>query len=357
MRTLLTSFGIGQSDMPGSSYFRRPPLVTTDRLAPQHLGSLDFFPDYATLLLSERILLDEMSFDLLKSGKSDDQFAKAYQLYAALKSEGLVEVYDYEAVLAGNPDTVERAIAADLQNVPLWIEACVESSDLWGALGDILRARGVGLRDPMLGYKGHVLRNDLNMIRTSWNVYCADQARGGGKGDDLRREVARNLDTFLRYVNVNMLLANHFDATIADWFDFRPFYERKFVGSSQAEVKRGHISKLFELSFPFVWRGSCVISELRNYARLWIAPSAERWSSTPSSVREHLPRHSRLSGRSRIGAMSWPMRRRLLGRSRWSEALRRRRLKNWLYSTFRVTNVSRSNGSTSLANLELGSGE
>jgi hypothetical protein len=62
------------------------------------------------------------------------------------------------------------------------------------------------------------------------------------------------LESYLRYVNSNLILSNEIEAGLHDWEDFSPFYQQKFLAVGRDEPAAEKLaqasSRLFEIAFP-----------------------------------------------------------------------------------------------------------
>src|SRR5262245_18068517 len=99
MDLILTSFGLShapRSNNEGSNiFYRMPPVSMASR------ATTAFKPDYAVLLLCDRVILDAQSFECLKDTKTN-YYAEMADTIKALHAEGFIRIEDYDAVIADN---------------------------------------------------------------------------------------------------------------------------------------------------------------------------------------------------------------------------------------------------------------
>jgi hypothetical protein len=85
-----------------------------------------------------------------------------------------------------------------------------------------------------------------------------------------RQVLKKNLIGYLSHVNANILLSQIFETGFHDWYDYKPFYQEKFLNvakeSSPGEKEIENIKKLFEISFPefSFWQPDNVLKALKD---------------------------------------------------------------------------------------------
>jgi len=83
-----------------SPFYRMPPVGLTQLKE-------SFAPDYAVLLLCDRLIVDGESFERLTS-RSHSLFREMAETLEALKSEGFIQVEDLRRSLKKNPPCLNR---------------------------------------------------------------------------------------------------------------------------------------------------------------------------------------------------------------------------------------------------------
>lgn len=240
---MLTSYGITKelrnSLANESIFYLMPPI---DMRAINNA----FMPDYAVLLLCDRVILGESSF-----AKLEEEPPWLYESYAKtlryLYSEGFIELVDFDYILRKNETLLQRMLEHDLEILDQWIRPLKESVNIWynfvekaassSAGLDILQGPGIRAFD----------RNEIVHITRYVNSDIMDYINS----EDTLRERIRY---YLSHINANIVLSNELGVGFHDWADFSPFYKQKFlsVGREGPEGKEHieAIKNLFEVSFP-----------------------------------------------------------------------------------------------------------
>lgn len=274
MNLILTSFGITENDAAieetPSLFYRMPPVRL--RASTRH-----FEPDYAALLLCEKLLMDETSFVMLIE-KPNPLYSKTSETISALYGEGLIELVDFGRILASNQRLLEKMLENDLEMLDSWIEPLKESINIWSGF-----ARRIGGSDTLSLHARHVLHNmqigsglpykltiDESKLAELSEAFKDNKRLEADLMDQLvleafessrkrkkaiyRKALRETLRSYLAYVNANIVLANELGVGFYDWADMSPLYRRKFLSvgrdspESSQNVAEAH--KLFEMSFP-----------------------------------------------------------------------------------------------------------
>jgi len=127
MRILLTSFGITK-DIPlpieeSSIFYRMPPVYMRE------IGG-QFILDYSALILNDKIIMDEISFQRIaeKPSKSYENIAEAI---ISLHKEGYIELVNYEDILLKNESLLAKMLDNDLISSEQWLGPLNESLNMW----------------------------------------------------------------------------------------------------------------------------------------------------------------------------------------------------------------------------------
>lgn len=198
-----------------------------------------FMPDYAVLLLCDRVILDKSSF--VKLGEEPHWlYESTSKTLKYLYSEGFIELVDFDCVLRKNKTLLQRMLEHDLETLDQWIRPLKESADIWYNFVEKAVSTSVGL-DNFLPPTRAINRNEISHIMHYETVDSEDTLR-------------EKIQYYLSYVNANIVLSNELGVGFHDWADFSPFYKQKFlsVGREGPEGKEHieAIKKLFEVSFP-----------------------------------------------------------------------------------------------------------
>ncbi|MCZ6624067.1 MAG: hypothetical protein O7B35_07540 [Deltaproteobacteria bacterium] len=305
MELILTSFGLSHLGLKGDEgpsfgdinpFYRMPPLRMS--LA----GRLPV-PDFAVLLLCDRVILDSETWERIKK----DRYSQGYKLTAevvkSLYAEGFIRIEDFNAIIADNRTLLEKMMERDLKRLDDWVDPLKESLDLWGKYvtltGDFWRSDILHVKEFQPDYEVKEVsyettdfdRSDIiKILHIEDNAHATtdfdrsdiieflhiednahaigvigdtpylDLLKGALKSSSKRRrskyrQVLRALLTeYLAYVNANLVVSHTLGMGFHDWEDYAPFYRAKFL-TIGAEERPGQenmraVRKLFEVSFP-----------------------------------------------------------------------------------------------------------
>jgi hypothetical protein len=229
MKLLLTSFGVGQDFVDNvvlgahmapqySEVFYRMPPVS------MHQSVRVFRPDYSVLILADKLVLDDATFDLLQERRGP--YRLVAEAVLALHKEGFIELKNYSHVLDENAALLGAMIENDLQSPKQWESAFERSVAIWHQFAwkllydeppdtpDAPRARIATL----LALRAFEHLTDF--VRRDKAPTRSLRTEKDGK------EVLKG---YLRYVNANIVLANQLsDGAFHDWADFCPSTEESF---------------------------------------------------------------------------------------------------------------------------------
>lgn len=268
---MLTSFGIAEKDpeLPEdrSLFYRMPPVSM------QHTVSNFFMPDYAALILCEKVLLDESSFRSLEE-KPHRSFTRIADAIKQLYNEGFIKLVDFRVILKRNENLLQKMLEHDLNMLDQWVEPLRASLNIWRPFVhrscELIRDHNESLHSEAFHpqIRRDLMRDDSllqispmihqSLYQTSaYETYLMDEALVSSKKRKLSvyREALRPvIRSYLSYVNANIVLSNEIGAGFHDWADFLPFYRLKFlsVGKEdiEGECKINEAQKLFEVTFP-----------------------------------------------------------------------------------------------------------
>jgi hypothetical protein len=127
MKIVLSSFGISDNRIENIDnslmYYRMPPASIGDQNAA-------LIPNYALLLLCEKVIVDEKSFYLLME-KRHPIFSSVAETLRIMFDEGFVELADFHKILESNKPLLTKMLDTDLKAYDLWIDVFKESVEIW----------------------------------------------------------------------------------------------------------------------------------------------------------------------------------------------------------------------------------
>lgn len=270
---MLTSFGITEPHQKAIENQKAPSLFY--RMPPVSMRGLTntFMPDYATLLLYEKLLMDETSFYILKEN-SDPLYSDMADTIVLLHSEGFVELVDFSSILQQNDFLFQKMIENDLKFIDQWVEPLKDSLVIWLEFTEKARdlalksqkwetlyppTRGAAYFEPNENAQAANLSRIMHIVNNTAGLTYSlarealDSSRKRRK-PEYRDAFREALQSYLSYVNANLLISNELNVGFHDWADIQPFYQQKFLYVGQEDrktLKQEETSrKLFEISFP-----------------------------------------------------------------------------------------------------------
>ena len=276
MRVMLTSFGIEDmhtTEACRESVFHRMPPVSFRKV------NEAFMPDYELLILCDQIVMDEVSFQQLIESP-----ARAYsgvsETFKALKAEGRIQLVDFPAILKSKSDLLSRMLKNDMGVLDRWVVPLRESLDLWRHFAEmsmdiwrddahhafhghppLTRDAAIYMHETLhkqralmheVGYLMHDARGEATTI--SMMVEIALDSSEKRKHKEFRSALRGVVESYLSYVNANLVLADELDVGFHDWLDFTPFYSTKFLSvgkqDDETQEERKQVERLFTVAFP-----------------------------------------------------------------------------------------------------------
>jgi|GEM_PF-1188509 len=278
MKIMLTSFGITRKvprKHDSLSMFHGMPPVS------MHRFKNVFMPEYAALLLSEKLILDKKSYDTLAK-KPSHYYLVVSETVKSLQEEGFIELVDFNKILNNNNLLLRRMLQHDLEFANQWIQPLNESMRIWIDFVNRVRAHtdheygqlGIPPRDcdhiavsPKIlnphewsPSRLHLPRKHYYYSSYLWTLHELRHVSGEPL-DFLPEDKTHNykalravLLPYLSYVNANIVLSNELGIGFHDWMDYLPFYRQKFlyVGTEvpKAEFHVMKSQELFRIAFP-----------------------------------------------------------------------------------------------------------
>jgi hypothetical protein len=255
------------------------------------LVSEAFMPDYELLVLCDQVVMDESSFQQLI-----DSPARAYSgvadTFRALKAEGRIELVDFSSVLRANSDLLDKMLEHDMSVLDQWVVPLRESLATWSQFSrmsmhilheaELLHAQSSDSADAAhyslhtaaqhrlsdtafqsSEHMRHVLLHEIShLMHTAGNdasylsAMVEDALRSSEKRKrrEYRSALRDVLQSYLAYVNANLVLARELNVPFHDRLDFTPFYSMKFlsVGIPEDDAQKGRkqLERLFTVAFP-----------------------------------------------------------------------------------------------------------
>jgi hypothetical protein len=203
-----------------------------------------FRPEYSVLVLADKLVLDEATFDLLQErrGLYTDPYRLVAETIIVLHEEGFIELQNYSHVLDKNAELLHNMIEIDFQSSKQWEQAFESSLTIWRRFAEKIRDESLGA--PTVSSAEEIFEFLTGLVRRP--------PSRGFRGERPGKEVLRQ---YLRYVNANIVLANELsDGAFHDWADFLPFYRRKFLSVGREDAPSAALQEasqeLFEVVVP-----------------------------------------------------------------------------------------------------------
>lgn len=278
MKLILTSFGLshltGRSDENRNLFYRMPPVSMT------HINQ-NFMPDYSTLLLADKVIIDQQTYDRLLEGRHE-LFGDVSEMIRMLHGEGFVQIENFEKIISDNKETLQSILKTDLKELDLWVKPLKEAICTWSSFFHRFDSK---LRNELpendLEYQrcfnanyhtSHVVKLHTSMADIHDLTFLTDAIQSSSKRrkSEYRNVLKDKLSEYLSYVNSNLLLSYKLNAGFHDWQDFQPFYKEKFFRLAQdsfpLEKEKENVKKLFDISFPEFsnWNPKNVIKALKD---------------------------------------------------------------------------------------------
>lgn len=262
MELMLTSFGIGNekvypSESRASSIFYRMPAISLRNV------NNTFLPEYSSLLLCEKLIMDETSFNLLRDDP-DPLYAEVSKTIDLLFQEDFIKLMNYAKILSKSKALRKLMLERDMQHLDLWFSPLRESFKIWQTFITNVwaqprsRARDIavdpaGMHERLEYSTRSYIAHGLNprIFRVYLELLESDDKKTKTK---YRKKLKKILSSYLTHVNATMVLSNKLGVGFHDWADFWPFYREKFLSVGYEGVPaQSHVSAvqmLFEVSFP-----------------------------------------------------------------------------------------------------------
>ena len=289
MDLILTSFGASHLEelrSKSSGIFHRMPPIGGSGDGPH------FEPDFAALLVAERVIIDSKTFELLKEGHHPT-YTKVGETIRVLHSEGFVRLVDFDTIIDSNKAFLDVMLRRDLREMDAWVGPLRQSVSEWRRFARTL----VKIHDePDLHFNAHSLHHyfgshigrfaaDMHgagdaiatLTRASYYASMPESSIDEILGSRVKQRDKRNraflreiLSEYLSYVNTNLLLANVLETGFYDWTDFSPFYKDKLLRVGQKVIPGEHpvevAKQLFDLSFPEFgsWNAKRLVRALKD---------------------------------------------------------------------------------------------
>jgi hypothetical protein len=267
MELMLTSFGIAEEEVEPtedqSLFYAMPPVNM------RHACRNSFMPDYAALLLCDKVILDESSYHALEK-RPHSSYRVVADSMKCLYKEGFIKLVDFRGILRCKRNLLQKMLKYDLKMLDLWEEPLEESLNIWQnfcyKMIDLIREG----RDHVILHETTPSRSmtklELSPKRNRHHFVISSSGTilsSVHKGRDpvIERKSLKERDTlrqvlksYLSYINANIVLSHELRVGFHDWADFLPFYHKKFLSVGQEEIEEerqiGESQKLFEVSFP-----------------------------------------------------------------------------------------------------------
>lgn len=233
-----------------------------DRMPPVEMRELHsaFTPDYATLLLADKIVMDEQSFSRLQFS-SHPLYRTVSETLRSLHREGHVELVDFESTLRAHEGVLQTMLEFDMRVLDEWVRPLRNSLATWTQFAQQTQKRfreeesedeALFMAMGML----HLVANRIAGQRAVADMMLEEALESSRKRrrKEYRDILRKTLRPYLHYVNCNLVLSHAYSSGFHDWSDFQPFYERKFMPigqeSTDVESRADKVRQLFTVPFP-----------------------------------------------------------------------------------------------------------
>jgi hypothetical protein len=290
MDLIFTSFGVShlpqRARRPTDVFYRMPP-------ASLDISGSALVPDYAVLLLADRIVIDETAYDLLLRDRHDS-YRQVALMVKVLTDEGFVRLENFDRIVASNRGLLNDMLERDLKELDSWVNPLKESIKAWsrflegvrdpvkvdhvrsagqaestddtGVLRWTLDMAGSSVIHLIGGLAGLLSAYRLSPSREDLVLEALDSARR--RRESKHRQALRDVVAeYLSYVNTNLLIANVLGTGFHDWSDFQPFYRDKLLRVARTPDGRADsIRRLFDVSFPdfTFWSPANIVRALKD---------------------------------------------------------------------------------------------
>ena len=249
MKILLTSYDFEKKDNINKTSF--------DKMVPLYWQETtnSFTLDYALFIFADEIIMDKKSYNQLKNTKTNF-YKNSASLLHILFNEGLVKLEDYDKVLNSKKKFLKLMNKKDLTEYNSWVEPFKKSIETWKEFTNRFNKK----YDKISNYREYnAALSSLMLEEIDKNYEFAQFISSLYSATNRRKAIYKaifknKLENRISYVNSNLILSNHFNATISDWNDYIPFYEEKFIRFGKdnypLEKEKQALNKLFNISFP-----------------------------------------------------------------------------------------------------------
>jgi hypothetical protein len=225
-----------------------------------------FVPDYSIFFLCDTFYVDEATIDKVAR---DDLFAEHDLLFKALRATGRLRVVDYAQIVQPYKSLITSSIKHDLAHLEEWCKPFLELTRIWNSFKFTAEVE--------LDFQKHKNKPELNHFHSN-NVTSRleilkvlDEGMVSGVLDgkiannlvcwkkhltDRQREYTREILTpYLGHVAASLCLSDCLSASLHDWSDIVPLYQKKLTDSvrihNQAHFAReAKCRELVEIMIP-----------------------------------------------------------------------------------------------------------
>jgi len=249
MKLLLTSFGLGHPSFKGYPLRRMPP-INMEAFGP------DFIPDYSVLLLFDRFIIDERTYENLDYCGRFSYFQEYLNLITELENSGRLEVIDYHKIVRPSFKILDKLVDADLIDINIWRAPLEEAHKKYLKFSSLvvkkLFSKPEWQRTPFENMMILGLYHDdtrlVDLRPPPENIWQAML-----KSDE-DKYILKVLIPYLNYITCNLILAKELNATIHDWADIEPLYRKKIElminNEYNVSEETNKVRTLFQILFP-----------------------------------------------------------------------------------------------------------
>lgn len=234
----------------------------------------EFVPDYASLLVGDKFILDEFSYERIKS---DQHFNKYSQVIDALKATERLGIVSYEEAVKPYIGLIESDVENELRRINEWADAFLELYESWDSFNEKLKIEYRWSEEELKEidlYSDEFYEFKESLPEERRFIYEVDEILHGGMYEGLgyncievMRDRVKNRDlygadkmddvarAYLTHMSSNIVLSQALNAHIHDWEDIRPLYDRKLSGingisQSESFCRQNQSKEIINITFP-----------------------------------------------------------------------------------------------------------
>jgi hypothetical protein len=235
-KVLMPSFGahvLGLEPDESVPSMHIPPLIPT---------KLGWDLDLTSLLLFDKVIIDSLSVEFSKA----PLHRRVRESIAWLADEGIAEIVDYGRICAKQKKELADMDASEAKDPSRWHEAAREAVIVWKNYGERLQASGVENRYSLGIVRFLQAQGGPSTSAEAQRLENLALSRSRSK----ERKMLLNViaETYLKVVNLNLVLGRETNSTVLDWSNIDGFYRAKLLNAGRSpELRDAHYDRIREL--------------------------------------------------------------------------------------------------------------